>query len=94
MIFTVFLVFALIFLILYLGWILRHSSVSDYKFLSEPVDTAAGENFPVFLMKMLLFILIIFVFMVRQVFDNPVFLILALITLYALILQLSGYRYK
>ncbi|MCD6235349.1 MAG: hypothetical protein DRP86_02410 [Candidatus Neomarinimicrobiota bacterium] len=94
MITTVYLIAALIFLFLYLLRILHKSSLKDYSILSKPVDSDVGENFPVFLLKMLLFIILIFVFMSRQVLNYQGFVALMMSILYILIIYVSGYRYQ
>jgi hypothetical protein len=94
MITTVYLIAALSFLIFYLFWILRKSSVKKYAGLSGLVDSDMGENFSVFLLKMLLYIILIFVFMSREVLNYQGSVALMMVTLYALIMYVSGYRYQ
>lgn len=94
MITTVYLIAALSFLIFYLFWILRKSSVKNYAGLSGLVDSDMGENFSVFLLKMLLYIILIFVFMSREVLNYQGSVALMMVTLYALIMYVSGYKYQ
>ncbi|MGC9512843.1 MAG: hypothetical protein ACP5D8_04330 [Fidelibacterota bacterium] len=91
---TVYLIAALSFLVFYLFWILRISTLKDYSVLLKPVDSDLGENFAVFLLKMLLYIILIFIFMSRDALNNQGFVVLVMLTLYVLILYVSGYRYQ
>ncbi|BFN37297.1 hypothetical protein [Fidelibacter multiformis] len=91
---TVYLIAALSFLVFYLFWILHISALKDYSVLFKPVDSDMGENFAVFLLKMLLYIILIFIFMSRNALNDQGFVVLMMLTLYALILYVSGYRYQ
>ncbi|HAE88085.1 TPA: hypothetical protein DCG86_08695 [Candidatus Marinimicrobia bacterium] len=94
MITTVYLFAALSFLFFCLFWLLRKSSLKDFSMLSGPVDSDMGENFALFLLKMLLYIILIFVFMSREALNYQGFVVLMMVTLYALIMYVSGYRYQ
>jgi hypothetical protein len=93
----VFLVFSAFLISVFLVWAIRRppfQKMDEKKEMIFRIHSSIGENFPVFLIKITLYIILIFILNFYQLWEKPVFLTLPILIIVFSIWQLSGYRYK
>ncbi len=86
--------FSIIVTALFLGRIFSRPDYQKSKKTLPPIQTSIGENYPVFLIKMMLYLMLVFILNYHTLWKFPVILCVPLLIILLAIFQISGYRYK